>query len=302
MSLKNAYEPLHFASLGAAAAGAKSELMLFHLPEGLDLKALDGLKLDTAAITSFNAANQQYEIQPTDVPSATHLLLPAQNHTDLQSMKQALTRSFHIRLRHPSYRPSHAPSLSSTSSATATSAPSTSAAARKAGSVPGARVKPDQPWDRLTGSFKPAGSNSSGPLPALTQAYTTSPQTTAIPAPPSRQQEKHSSSSSKGVKVKQEPQPPTTADDSHSLSSSSPSKKDKKKKKKQEEEEEEVDIKDASSSKKKGKKRERELDDDTDADLSVIKKSKKLVVEGDNTDGEGKNEKKKKKKEKRKSE
>ncbi|KAK0538553.1 hypothetical protein OC834_000397 [Tilletia horrida] len=177
-SLKNSYEPLRFASLGAgsSSSSAGKQLLVFHLPDGLDPAALDGLVLDLNAASSSSSsssglaatftAKQAYEIHSAPVPAGMRILAPdagqGEEDNSLSFSSQPIAQAFNVRLSHPKYRASKAPSLSSSNSSSATSAPSTSSAPSVG------RVKPQQPWDRLKGEFKPAGSNSEGPLPPLT--------------------------------------------------------------------------------------------------------------------------------------
>ncbi|KAE8257065.1 hypothetical protein A4X13_0g2599 [Tilletia indica] len=238
MSLKNAYEPLPFASLPAIHS-PNNEIILFHVPEGVDINTLDGLILHNIdsttstkkTITTFTTAQQQqqYEVQPVDAPPATRILVPSSSsQTELSFLNKPISRAFHIRLSHPSYRSSHAPSLSTSSSATSTSAPSSAAGVGRAASLPGARVKPEQPWDRLTGSFKPAGSNSTGPLPPSTSAHSDLPPPTTTKQEPTTHSETTDTSPSKSKK-KKDPSSPSKGkkrerEDEGGESSSSPKK------------------------------------------------------------------------------
>jgi len=226
MSLKDSYEPLRLAALDSAD-DAGSQVYLFHVPDGVDPSALDGLILNLdggPASTSFTAptTKQQFEFHPALTPANARLLLPSSSGSidgGLQIAKHSIAQSFQIRLAHPKYRQSQAPSMSDSATSTSTSAPSTS-------SAPSVRRKPPaQPWDRLNGVFKPAGSNLDGPLPPLVSTSSSSAAPPALPslATPSASQASQSTeksaskskksrkSASRGTEIAAAPPPPPSS-------------------------------------------------------------------------------------------
>ncbi|KAK0550524.1 hypothetical protein OC846_003628 [Tilletia horrida] len=179
MSLKDAYTPLNFAPLDLGReGGSKKELVLFHIPDGLDPEQLQDLVINLEASSSrpttftppssssSSSTKRTYEVHPSNNLTSFQTLIAEDPNVDEQSLtfsNRPVHRAYNIRIAQPSYRSSKAPSISSSDSASATSAPAASSAATPL--VP--RAKPQQPWDRLVGEFKPAGSSSTTPLAAL---------------------------------------------------------------------------------------------------------------------------------------